>query len=68
MYECAEALKGTGVPVIADGGVRYSGDLVKAIAAGGSSIMIGSLLAGTEEAPGEMIIFEGRKFKSFKKN
>ena len=66
VYECAEALKGTGVPVIADGGVRYSGDLVKAIAAGGSSIMIGSLLAGTEEAPGEMIIFEGRKFKSYR--
>jgi IMP dehydrogenase len=59
-------LKGTGVPVIADGGIRYSGDLVKAIAAGGSSIMIGSLLAGTEEAPGEMIIFEGRKFKSYR--
>lgn len=66
VYECAEALKGTGVPVIADGGIRYSGDLVKAIAAGGSSIMIGSLLAGTEEAPGEMIIFEGRKFKSYR--
>ena len=66
VYECAEALKATGVPVIADGGVRYSGDLVKAIAAGGSSIMIGSLLAGTEEAPGEMIIFEGRKFKSYR--
>lgn len=66
VYECAEALKGTGVPVIADGGIRYSGDLVKAIAAGGSSIMVGSLLAGTEEAPGEMIIFEGRKFKSYR--
>jgi len=66
VFECAEALKGTGVPVIADGGIRYSGDLVKAIAAGGSSIMIGSLLAGTEEAPGEMIIFEGRKFKSYR--
>jgi IMP dehydrogenase len=66
VFECAEALKGRGVPVIADGGIRYSGDLVKAIAAGGSSIMIGSLLAGTEEAPGEMIIFEGRKFKSYR--
>src|SRR5690606_2278387 len=66
VFECAEALKGTGVPVIADGGIRYSGDLVKAIAAGGSSIMVGSLLAGTEEAPGEMIIFEGRKFKSYR--
>ncbi|HCD86256.1 MAG TPA: IMP dehydrogenase, partial [Algoriphagus sp.] len=58
VYECAQALKDKGVPVIADGGIRYSGDLVKAVAAGGSSIMIGSLLAGTEEAPGEMIIFE----------
>ncbi len=66
VFECAEALKGRGIPVIADGGIRYSGDLVKAIAAGGSSIMIGSLLAGTEEAPGEMIIFEGRKFKSYR--
>lgn len=66
VFECAEALKGRGVPVIADGGVRYSGDLVKAIAAGGSSIMIGSLLAGTEEAPGEMIIFQGRKFKTYR--
>ncbi|AFL83851.1 inosine-5''-monophosphate dehydrogenase [Belliella baltica DSM 15883] len=66
VFECAEALKGRNVPVIADGGIRYSGDLVKAIAAGGSSIMIGSLLAGTEEAPGEMIIFEGRKFKSYR--
>ena len=66
VYECAQALKDKGVPVIADGGIRYSGDLVKAVAAGGSSIMIGSLLAGTEEAPGEMIIFEGRKFKSYR--
>lgn len=66
VFECAQVLKNRGVPVIADGGIRYSGDLVKAIAAGGSSIMIGSLLAGTEEAPGEMIIFEGRKFKSYR--
>ncbi|HLT09087.1 MAG TPA: IMP dehydrogenase [Cyclobacteriaceae bacterium] len=66
VFECAKALKGTDVPVIADGGVRYSGDLVKAIAAGASSIMIGSLLAGTEEAPGEMVIFEGRKFKTYR--
>jgi IMP dehydrogenase len=66
VFECAEALKGRNVPVIADGGIRYSGDLVKAIAAGAGSIMIGSLLAGTEEAPGEMIIFEGRKFKSYR--
>lgn len=66
VFECAEALKGKNVPVIADGGIRYSGDLVKAIAAGAGSIMIGSLLAGTEEAPGEMIIYEGRKFKSYR--
>src|SRR5690606_33322250 len=66
VFECAKALKGTDVPVIADGGVRYSGDLVKAIAAGASSVMIGSLLAGTEEAPGEMVIFEGRKFKTYR--
>jgi IMP dehydrogenase len=59
-------LKGRNVPVIADGGIRYSGDLVKAIAAGAGSIMIGSLLAGTEEAPGEMLIFEGRKFKTYR--
>lgn len=66
VFECAEVLKTRNVPVIADGGIRYSGDLVKAIAAGASSIMIGSLLAGTEEAPGEMIIFEGRKFKTYR--
>jgi IMP dehydrogenase len=62
----AEALKGTGVPVIADGGIRYSGDIVKAIAAGANSIMAGGLFAGTEEAPGETIIFNGRKFKSYR--
>lgn len=66
VYEVAEALKDRNVPLIADGGIRFSGDLVKAIAAGASSIMIGSLLAGTEEAPGEVIIFEGRKFKSYR--
>jgi IMP dehydrogenase len=66
VYESAKALKGSGVPVIADGGIRFSGDLVKALAAGADSIMIGSLLAGTEEAPGEMIIYEGRKFKSYR--
>lgn len=66
VYEAAKALKETGVPIIADGGIRFSGDLVKAIAAGADSIMIGSLLAGTEEAPGEMIIYEGRKFKAYR--
>jgi IMP dehydrogenase len=66
VYEAATALKDTNVPVIADGGIRFSGDIVKAIAAGANSVMIGSLLAGTEEAPGEMIIYEGRKFKSYR--
>ena len=66
VYEAAKALKGTGVPIIADGGIRYSGDLVKAVAAGAGTVMIGSLLAGTEEAPGEVIIYEGRKFKSYR--
>lgn len=66
VYDCVSALEKTGVPVIADGGIRYSGDIVKALAAGASSVMIGSLLAGTEEAPGEMIIYEGRKFKSYR--
>ena len=62
----SEALKGTGIPVIADGGIRYSGDIVKALAAGASSIMAGSLFAGVEEAPGEAIILNGRKFKSYR--
>ncbi len=66
VYEAAKALHGTGVPVIADGGVRFSGDLVKAVAGGASSIMIGSLLAGTEEAPGEVLLYEGRKFKTYR--
>src|SRR5574344_1266518 len=64
VYDVASALEGTGVPLIADGGLRYSGDIVKALAAGGHSVMIGSLVAGTEESPGETIIFNGRKFKS----
>jgi IMP dehydrogenase len=66
VYDVACALKGTGVPLIADGGLRYSGDIVKALAAGGYSVMIGSLVAGTEESPGETIIFNGRKFKSYR--
>ncbi len=66
IYDVACALKGTGVPLIADGGLRYSGDVVKAIAAGGWSVMIGSLVAGTEESPGETIIFNGRKFKTYR--
>lgn len=66
VYEASKALEGTDIPVIADGGIRFSGDLVKAIAAGASSVMIGSLLAGTDEAPGEVILFEGRKFKSYR--
>lgn len=66
VYECSQAIKGSGVPIIADGGVRYSGDVVKAIAGGANTIMIGSLLAGTEEAPGEVILYEGRKFKSYR--
>ena len=66
IYDVSCALKGTGVPMIADGGLRYSGDVVKALAAGGDCVMIGSLVAGTEESPGETIIFNGRKFKSYR--
>lgn len=66
VYESAKALKGSEVKVIADGGIRFSGDIVKALAAGADTVMIGSLLAGTEEAPGEVIIYEGRKFKSYR--
>ena len=66
VYDVAKALKGTGIPLIADGGLRYSGDVVKALAAGGYSVMIGSLVAGTEESPGDTIIFNGRKFKSYR--
>ncbi|SNS57982.1 IMP dehydrogenase [Ekhidna lutea] len=66
VYESSQAIKGSGVPVVADGGVRFSGDVVKAIAGGGNTVMIGSLLAGTEEAPGEVILYEGRKFKSYR--
>ena len=66
IMEAAEALKKKGIPVIADGGIRYTGDMVKAIAAGASCIMAGSIFAGTEESPGETIIYEGRKFKSYR--
>ncbi len=66
VYDVYSALKDTNVPLIADGGLRYSGDVVKALAAGGSSVMIGSLVAGTEESPGDTIIYNGRKFKSYR--
>ncbi|MGN0086475.1 MAG: IMP dehydrogenase [Alloprevotella sp.] len=66
IYDVACALKGTGIPLIADGGLRYSGDVVKALAAGGQCVMIGSLVAGCEESPGETIIFNGRKFKTYR--
>lgn len=64
--ECVEAAKGSGAPIIADGGVKFSGDVAKAIAAGADSVMIGSLFAGTEEAPGEVILFQGRNFKTYR--
>ena len=66
VYDVYQALRGTGVPLIADGGLRYSGDIVKALAAGGSCVMVGSLVAGTEESPGDTIIYNGRKFKSYR--
>ena len=66
ILEVAQALKGTGVPLIADGGVRFTGDVVKALAAGAGTVMMGGMFAGTEESPGETIIFEGRKFKSYR--
>jgi IMP dehydrogenase len=66
VMEVAEGIAGAGVPIIADGGIRYTGDIPKAIAGGASSIMVGSMLAGTEESPGETIIYEGRKFKSYR--
>ncbi len=66
VYDVSMALRGTGVPMIADGGLRYSGDVVKALAAGGDSVMVGSLVAGTEESPGETIILNGRKFKTYR--
>ena len=66
ILECAAALKNTGVPIIADGGIRYTGDMVKALAAGANAVMMGSIFAGTEESPGETIIYEGRKFKQYR--
>ena len=66
VMEVSGALEGTGVPVIADGGIRYTGDIVKALAGGGHTVMIGSMLAGTEESPGETIIYEGRRFKAYR--
>lgn len=66
ILDCARAARGSGVPVIADGGIKYSGDIAKAIAAGANSVMIGSLFAGTDESPGEIILFQGRSFKSYR--
>lgn len=66
VYDVAKALEGTGVPLIADGGIRYSGDIVKALAAGGYSVMLGGMLAGVEESPGDTIIYNGRKYKSYR--
>ncbi len=66
IYEVAKALKGTGIPLIADGGIRYSGDIVKALAAGGHAVMLGGLFAGVDESPGDTIIYNGRKFKSYR--
>ena len=64
--ECAEERKKLGVPLIADGGIKYSGDVVKALAAGADSVMIGSLLAGTDEAPGELVLYQGRSYKVYR--
>jgi IMP dehydrogenase len=66
VYAVSKALKGTGIPIIADGGIHYTGDIIKALAAGASTIMAGSLFAGVEESPGETIIFEGRKYKTYR--
>ena len=66
VYDVAKSIKGSGVPIIADGGIRFSGDIVKGLAAGATSVMVGSLLAGTEEAPGDIILYEGRKYKAYR--
>ena len=66
IHNVSNKIKGSGVPVIADGGIRFSGDVVKALAAGANSVMVGSLLAGTEETPGEIILYEGRKYKAYR--
>lgn len=66
IYDCAKAAEGTGIPIIADGGIQYSGDIAKALGAGASCVMLGNLLAGTEEAPGEMIIYQGKNYKSYR--
>ena len=66
IYDCAKAVEGTGIPIIADGGIQYSGDIAKALGAGASCVMLGNLLAGTEEAPGEMIIYQGKNYKSYR--
>ena len=66
VYDVAKALEGTDVPLIADGGIRYSGDIVKALAAGAYSVMLGGMLAGVEESPGDTIIFNGRKYKAYR--
>src|SRR5947209_16429425 len=66
IYNCVQAARTAGVPVIADGGVKFSGDVAKAIAAGADVVMIGSLFAGTEESPGELILYQGRSFKAYR--
>lgn len=66
IYDCAKVAEGTGIPIIADGGIQYSGDIAKALGAGASCVMLGNLLAGTEEAPGEMIIYQGKNYKSYR--
>lgn len=66
IYDCAKAAEGTGIPIIADGGIQYSGDIAKALGAGASCVMLGNLLAGTEEAPGEMIIYQGKNYESYR--